>query len=87
MFVLQIIHDLHYLVNEVSGNYLGHVLGLLKSCSSEVLDLVKQSILQGGNSLKDLLPHIMSSISDTLVEKSVEVSCMSLKILFTLSWM
>ncbi|XP_027179730.1 conserved oligomeric Golgi complex subunit 2 [Coffea eugenioides] len=69
---IYIIHDLHYLVNEVSGNYLGHVLGLLKSCSTEVLDLVKQSILQGGNSLKDLLPHIMNSITDTLVEKSVE---------------
>ncbi|KAG6412389.1 hypothetical protein SASPL_125066 [Salvia splendens] len=33
-------------------------IGLLKSCSSEVLDLVKQSILQGSNSLKVLQPPV-----------------------------
>ncbi|KAK6123711.1 hypothetical protein DH2020_042546 [Rehmannia glutinosa] len=69
---LYIIHDLNCLVEEVCGDYLGHVLGLLKSCSPEVLDLVKQSILQGGNSLKVLQPLVINSIVETLVEKSVE---------------
>lgn len=57
----------------MTGDYLGHVLELLKSCSIEVLDLVKESILQGGNSLKDTLPLVINSIVDALVEKSVEV--------------
>ncbi|KAK4486144.1 hypothetical protein RD792_008812 [Penstemon davidsonii] len=69
---LYIIHDLRCLVEEVCGDYLEHVLGLLKSCSSEVLDLVKQSILQGGNSLQILQPFVINSIVETLVEKSVE---------------
>lgn len=72
-FCLQIIHDLNYIVDEVCGDYLGHVLGLLKSCSAEVLDLVKQSILQGSNSLKVLQPPVINSIVEALVEKSVEV--------------
>lgn len=61
-------------MEEVRGGYLGHVLGLLKSCSSEVLDLVKQSILQGSDSLKVLLPPVINSIIEALVERSVEVS-------------
>ncbi|KAI3454999.1 hypothetical protein Pfo_011662 [Paulownia fortunei] len=69
---LYIIHDLNCLMEEVCGDYLGHVLGLLKLCSPEVLDLVKQSILEGGNSLKVLQPLVINSIVETLVEKSVE---------------
>ncbi|KAI3463629.1 hypothetical protein Pfo_020292 [Paulownia fortunei] len=69
---LYIIHDLKCLVEEVCGNYLANVLEVLKSCSTEVLDLVKQSILQGGNSLKVLQPLVMNSLVETLVEKSVE---------------
>ncbi|KAH6797145.1 oligomeric golgi complex subunit-like protein [Perilla frutescens var. hirtella] len=69
---LFIIHDLNNLVEEVCGDYLGHVLGLLKSCSPEVLDLVKQSILQGSNSLKVLQPLVINSIVEALVENSVE---------------
>lgn len=69
---LYIIHDLNCLVEEICGGYLGNVLELLKSCSPEVLDPVRQSILQGGNSLKVLLPLVMNSIIETLVEKSVE---------------
>ncbi|XP_057785941.1 conserved oligomeric Golgi complex subunit 2 [Salvia miltiorrhiza] len=69
---LYIIHDLNNLVEEVRDDYLDHVLGLLKSCSSEVLDLVKQSILQGSNSLKALQPPVINSIIEALVEKSVE---------------
>ncbi|KAL3652642.1 Conserved oligomeric Golgi complex subunit 2 [Castilleja foliolosa] len=69
---LYVIHDLNCLVEEVCGDYLGHVLGLLKLCSPEVLDLVKQSILQGGDSLKALQPLVINSIVESLVEKSVE---------------
>lgn len=60
-------------MDEVCGDYLGHVLGLLNSCSAEVLDLVKQSILQGSNSIKVLQPPVINSIVEALVEKSVEV--------------
>ncbi|KAL0429600.1 UNVERIFIED_CONTAM: Conserved oligomeric Golgi complex subunit [Sesamum radiatum] len=70
--LLYIIHDLKCLVEEVCGSYLGNVLEVLKSCSTEVLDLVKESILQGGNSLKVLQPLVMNSIVENLVEKSVE---------------
>lgn len=73
-FMLQVIHDLNNLVEEVCGDYLAYVLGFLKSCSPEVLDLLKQSILQGSNSLKVLQPLVINSIVEALVEKSVEVS-------------
>lgn len=74
---MQVIHDINCLAEEICGNYLGHVLELLKSCSPEVLDLVKQSILQGGTSLKDLVPQVINSITETVVEKSVDVSNLS----------
>ncbi|XP_042495891.1 conserved oligomeric Golgi complex subunit 2 [Macadamia integrifolia] len=67
-----VLHDIDYLVDELSNDFLDHVLQLLASCSMEVLDLVKQSILQWGKSLKDLLPLIMNSMIEALVEKSVE---------------
>ncbi|EYU23122.1 hypothetical protein ABFS82_09G064900 [Erythranthe guttata] len=70
--LLYIIHDINWLVDEVCGDYLGHVLELLKSCSPAVLDLVEQGILQGGNSLKVLQPLVINSIVETLVDKSVE---------------
>ncbi|XP_059657376.1 conserved oligomeric Golgi complex subunit 2-like [Cornus florida] len=70
--LVYIINDLNGLAVEICGDYLGHVLELLNSCSTEVLDLVKQSILQGGNLLKDLVPLVMNAIIETLVEKSVE---------------
>ncbi|XP_042015827.1 conserved oligomeric Golgi complex subunit 2-like [Salvia splendens] len=69
---LYIIHDLNNLVEEVRSDYLDHVLGLLKSCSAEVLDLVKQSILQGSDSLKVLQTPVINSIVEALVERSVE---------------
>lgn len=47
---------------------------ILSSCSTEeVLDHVKHSILQGGKSLRDLVPSVIDSIIETLVEKSSEV--------------
>lgn len=73
-FYLQVMHDIGSLVTELNGNYLEHVLQLLTSCPTEVLGIVKQSILQGAKSLKDLIPIIMDTMIEALVEKSVEVS-------------
>lgn len=73
-FIFQIIHDLDHLATEVCGNYIGQVFEILKSCSTEeVLDHVKHSIIQGGKLLKDLIPSVIDSISETLVDKSNEV--------------
>ncbi|KAJ4974413.1 hypothetical protein NE237_007587 [Protea cynaroides] len=70
-FIL-VMHDIDYLVNELGNDFLNHVLRLLASCSIEVLDLVKQSLLQCGRSLKDLVPLILNTMIEALVEKSVE---------------
>ncbi|KAJ9140181.1 hypothetical protein P3X46_030858 [Hevea brasiliensis] len=69
-----IIHDITYLATEVCGGYLDHVLQCLSSCSPDILDLVKQSILQGGKSLNDLAPLAINAIIELLVDKAVEVS-------------
>ncbi|KAE8123920.1 hypothetical protein FH972_018837 [Carpinus fangiana] len=69
---IYIIHDVNCLVKEVCGGYLERVLELLSSCSADVLDSVKQSILQGGRSLMDLVPLVINTIIEALVEKSVE---------------
>ncbi|PPD79392.1 hypothetical protein GOBAR_DD23690 [Gossypium barbadense] len=68
----QVIHDINCLGKEISGAYLDHVLRVLSSCSTEVLDLVKQSILHCGKSLDDLLPLVINTIKEALVQKSVE---------------
>ncbi|KAI8000754.1 Conserved oligomeric Golgi complex subunit 2 [Camellia lanceoleosa] len=70
--VMQIIHDLTCLVAEICGDFLRQVIGLLSSCTTEVLELVEQSILQGAKSLKDLIPIVMNSIIEAVVKKSVE---------------
>ncbi|XP_010536632.1 PREDICTED: conserved oligomeric Golgi complex subunit 2 [Tarenaya hassleriana] len=67
-----VIHDINCLASEVCGNYIGHVMQLLSSCSTEVLDLVRQSILHGGESLKNVLPSVSSTIIEVIVDKSVE---------------
>ncbi|CAI9280512.1 unnamed protein product [Lactuca saligna] len=67
-----IIHDLDHLATEICGKYIEHVLKILNSCSTQVVDTVKNSILQGGQSLKDLVPSVIDSIIETLVEKSNE---------------
>ena len=72
---LQIIHDIRCLEKEVCGDYLQHVLELLSSCSPDVLELVKHSILQGGKLREDLEPLVIKAVVESLVEKSVEVSC------------
>ncbi|KAJ8646126.1 hypothetical protein MRB53_007874 [Persea americana] len=69
---IYVMHDIGCLVTELNGNYLEHVLQLLSSCPTEVLGILKQSILQGSKSLKDLIPIIMDTIIEALVEKSVE---------------
>ena len=72
---MQIIHDINCLVTEVCGDYLDHVLQLLSSCSIDILDLVKKSILQGGKSLNGLIPLAINAITEALVDESVKVSC------------
>ncbi|KAF7838181.1 conserved oligomeric Golgi complex subunit 2 [Senna tora] len=67
-----IIHDIRCLEEQVYGDFLQHVLDILSSCSSDVHDLVRQSILQGGRSLKDLEPLVIKTVVESLVEKSVE---------------
>ncbi|KAF5743699.1 conserved oligomeric Golgi complex subunit 2 isoform X2 [Tripterygium wilfordii] len=69
---IYIIHDINCLTTEVCGDYLGHVLQLLSACSLDVLDLVKQSILQGGKALHALVPLAVKIIIEALVEKSAE---------------
>ncbi|CAK7336686.1 unnamed protein product [Dovyalis caffra] len=69
---LYIIHDINCLATEVCGDYLEHVLKLLSSCSAGILDLVKQSILQGGKSLHDLTPLAINAITEALVDEAVK---------------
>ncbi|KAJ0079597.1 hypothetical protein Patl1_24425 [Pistacia atlantica] len=69
---IYVIHDITCLATEVSGDYLVHVLRLLSSFSTEILVLVKQSILDGGKSLSTTLPLVINTIIEGLVEKAVE---------------
>ncbi|XP_062029511.1 conserved oligomeric Golgi complex subunit 2 [Rosa rugosa] len=69
---IYIIHDINCLHTRVCGDFLEHVLELLSSCSGDILDHVKQSILHGGKALDALVPAIINTIVETLVEKSVE---------------
>ncbi|XP_027334361.1 conserved oligomeric Golgi complex subunit 2 [Abrus precatorius] len=67
-----VIHDIRCLEELVRGDYLQHVLQLLSLCSPDVLESVRQSILQGGQSLKSLEPLVIKAVVESLVEKSVE---------------
>ncbi|KAL2321690.1 hypothetical protein Fmac_026069 [Flemingia macrophylla] len=67
-----VIHDIRYLEEQVRGDYLQHVLQLLSSCSPDVLESIRQSILLGGQSLKSLEPLVIKTVVESLVEKSVE---------------
>ncbi|KAL1211677.1 Conserved oligomeric Golgi complex subunit 2 [Cardamine amara subsp. amara] len=67
-----VIHDVNCLVLEVCGNYVGHISNYLSSCSSEVLDVVRKSMLQGGESLENVLPLVTKTIIEVTVDKSVE---------------
>ncbi|KAF2577183.1 hypothetical protein F2Q68_00000633 [Brassica cretica] len=59
-------------VSEVRGDYIGHISHYLSSCSSEVLDLVRKSMLQGVESLDNVLPLVKKTIIEVIVDKSVE---------------
>ncbi|KAK7265566.1 hypothetical protein RJT34_33187 [Clitoria ternatea] len=67
-----VIHDIRCLEEQVHGDYLQHVLQLLSSCSPDILESVRQSILQGSQSLKSLEPFVIKTVVESLVEKSVE---------------
>lgn len=74
---LQIIHDVDFLAREVCSDYLGLILQLLSSCSAEVHDSVKESILHRGKSLSDMIPPIIRTIIDAMAEKAAEVLTLS----------
>jgi len=61
------------LEEQVRGDYLQHVLQRLSSCSPDVLESLRQSILLGGQSLKSIEPLVIKAVVESLVEKSVEV--------------
>ncbi|KAF3542839.1 hypothetical protein DY000_02000775 [Brassica cretica] len=67
-----VIHDVNCIVSEVRGDYIGHISHYLSSCSSEVLDLVRKSMLQGVESLDNVLPLVKKTIIEVIVDKSVE---------------
>ncbi|CAF1697801.1 hypothetical protein HID58_050866 [Brassica napus] len=67
-----VIHDVNCVVSEVRGDYIGHISHYLSSCSSEVLDLVRKSMLQGVESLDNVLPLVKKTIIEVIVDKSVE---------------
>ncbi|XP_020580665.1 conserved oligomeric Golgi complex subunit 2 [Phalaenopsis equestris] len=69
---IYVIHDVGFLFSELSGNYLRHVLELLESCSTEVLDLVRRSILQAATSLNDTLPILKDMMVEGIAERSFE---------------
>ncbi|WVZ61273.1 hypothetical protein U9M48_011175 [Paspalum notatum var. saurae] len=71
---IYIMHDVRVVIDDLSesGSFIGHVNQLLASCPTEVLNLVKQSILQAVEPLKELLPAIMNVMIGIIVKKSNE---------------
>lgn len=71
---IYVMHDVNAVMGELSesGNFVGHVIRLLAACPVEVLTLVKQSILQAVEPLKELLPVIMNVMIGVIVKKSNE---------------
>ncbi|XP_010464008.1 PREDICTED: conserved oligomeric Golgi complex subunit 2-like [Camelina sativa] len=69
---IYVIHDVHCLVSEVRGDYAGHISHHLSSCSSGVLDVVRKSMLHGGESLENVIPLVTKTIIEVIVDKSVE---------------
>ncbi|CAF2131227.1 BnaA03g46980D [Brassica napus] len=67
-----VIHDVNYLVSEVCGDYHKHISQFISSCSTEVRDVVRMSILQGGDRLREVLPSLTNTIIQIIVDKSVE---------------
>ncbi|KAJ4899541.1 hypothetical protein Rs2_13492 [Raphanus sativus] len=71
---LYVIHDVNYLVSEVCGDYLEQISQYISSCSTEVRDVVRMSMLQGGDKLKEVLPLLTNTIIEIIVDKSLEDS-------------
>uniref|UniRef100_A0A804P622 Conserved oligomeric Golgi complex subunit 2 n=1 Tax=Zea mays TaxID=4577 RepID=A0A804P622_MAIZE len=71
---IYIMHDVHAVIGELSesGSFIGHVNQLLGSCPIEVFNLVKQSILQAVEPLKERLPAIINVMIGIIVKKSNE---------------
>jgi hypothetical protein len=67
-----VIHDIRCLEEHIRGDYLQHVVQALSSCSPDVLESVRQSVLQSSQSLKSLEPLVIKTVVESLVEKSVE---------------
>ncbi|KAF6150046.1 hypothetical protein GIB67_002828 [Kingdonia uniflora] len=67
-----VVHDINCLVKEVNGDYLEQVLQLLSGCSVEVLDQVKYCIFRSGNSLENVVPSMLNTLIESLIEKSAE---------------
>ncbi|CAA6669703.1 unnamed protein product [Spirodela intermedia] len=70
--IIYVMHDVNCLLDKLKNEFLGNILQLLQSCSLELLDSVKQSILQGGKSLEGSLPSLLDAIIEAIVEKSAE---------------
>jgi conserved oligomeric Golgi complex subunit 2 len=69
-----VFHDVSVLMSELSEDFIRHVSQLLSPCSDVVIQVVKESIIQAGQSLQQLLPAILDIMIESIVEKSVEVS-------------
>jgi hypothetical protein len=74
VFDAQVMHDVNAVISELleSGQFVEHVNQLLASCPTEVLALVKHSILQAVEPLKELLPAIMNVMIMVIVKRSNE---------------
>ncbi|PKA55238.1 hypothetical protein AXF42_Ash003875 [Apostasia shenzhenica] len=69
---IYVMHDVGFLINELSGRYLEHVLHLLETCSTDVLVLVRRSISLAVSSLEASLPAVMDALIDGIAERCVE---------------
>ncbi|KAL5705148.1 hypothetical protein ACHQM5_023489 [Ranunculus cassubicifolius] len=72
--LVYVLHDTNCLITELGGDYLESVVKILSSCPNEILNMIKQSILQGVESLKNIAPQVMQRITTALVDRGVDVS-------------
>lgn len=71
-------HDVRLLISELTGGFLANVIRYLESCSADVLDIVKESILHAAKSLEDSVPAIMDAMIEGTAVKCIEVSSVGL---------
>ncbi|KAL5702562.1 Conserved oligomeric Golgi complex subunit 2 [Ranunculus cassubicifolius] len=69
---IYVLHDTNCLITELGGDYLESVVEILSSCPAEILNMIKQSILQGVESLKNVAPQAMKTITTALVDRGVD---------------